>query len=418
MRPNTVSEPASQTASGSEGRPGAETGTSTGVWSKLRDDLAGESARRLLGPLLLWKLALLLLIGSSPFLFPGLFNEGNYRGNFHWPANAPPTFATLYATWDAQHYLFLSQHGYQRLPPNQAPFNAFYPLWPWFIRTFAGATPRAHLLTALLLSSLLSLAALVLFHRLVRLDHGTPAADGALLLLLAFPSAFVLVLPYSESLFLLLAVLFFLSLRHGWTGGVALCGLLLPLARAIGVLLVVPLAIQLWRSRAPARRFALLLTPVLGFLAYLGVLYATTGDPCTGFTVQRHYPSHISVARLWDLGSFGRALLPAGGLALHGFTDSLLDRVVFALFVVTLPLVWRLGPMWFVYALVAGLMPAVVNPFMSYTRYSLLVLPLFMSWGLVLARPGRGALRALVAGASLLLQVLLLLRHVNAYWAV
>lgn len=376
-----------------------------------------RDARRLLGPLLLWKLALLLLVGSSPFLLPGLFSEGSFRANFHWPADARPTLATLYETWDSQHFLFLSQNGYQRVPPDQAPFNAFYPLWPWLIRAFAGATPHAHLLAALLLSNLLSLLALLLFHRLVRLDHGEPAADAALVLLLSFPSAFVLALPYSESLFLLLAVLFFLSLRQGWTWGMALSGLLMPLTRALGVFFAAPLAVHLWRSRAPWQRFALLAAPGLGFLAYLGVLYVTTGDPFTGFAVYRHYAGRGAVGRLWDLAAFSRALLPAGGLALHDFTNSLIDRALFLLFAASLPLLWRLGPVWLAYALVAGLVPAMANAFMSYTRYALMLLPLFVAWGLALSRPDRREVRALFAGALLLLQVLLLLRHVNAHWA-
>jgi hypothetical protein len=396
---------------------GSDLTAARGESGLLRDALIDRDARRLLVPLLLWKLALLLLVGSCPFLLPGLFSEGNFRANFHWPADARPTLATLYETWDSQHFLFLSQNGYQRVPPDQAPFNAFYPLWPWLIRAFAGATPHAHLLAALLLSNLLSLTALLLFHRLVRLDHGEGAADAALVMFLAFPSAFVLALPYSESLFLLLAVVFFLSLRQGWTRAAALSGLLMPLTRALGVFLGAPLAVHLWRSRAPWQRYALLAAPALGFLGYLGVLYVSTGDPFTGFAVYRHYPGRGTVGRLWDLAAFGRALLPAEGLAPHGFTNSLIDRVVFVLFAVSLPLLWRLGPVWFAYALVAGLMPAMANAFMSYTRYALMVLPLFVAWGVALSRPRRGPLRALFAGILLLAQVLLLLRHVNAHWA-
>jgi hypothetical protein len=371
---------------------------------------------RLAAALVFSKLCLLLLVASTPFLLPGRFNAANYLANFHWP-EGPPTLATLFRTWDAQHFLFLSQNGYQRLPPEQAPFNAFYPLWPWLVRAFGGVTPNGHLLASLLLSNGLSLVALLALHRLVRREHGEAAAASTLVLLLAFPSAFVLTLPYSESLFLLLSALLLLGLSEDRPFLVLLAGFLLPLTRALGVFLALPLLVHCWERRAPASRWTLGLAPILGFLAYLGTMYVTTGNAFMGFEVYRYYPGRAGVGKLWNLAAFARAFYPPGGLVLHAFTNSALDRMVFVLFAASLPLVWRLGPTLFAYALVTGLMPAMANGFMSYTRYLLMALPLFVAWGVLLAPPRRRAFRALAIGALGLVQVLLLLRHVHAEWA-
>lgn len=378
----------------------------------LRRALRSES-RRILLPLLVYKLFLVSLAPASMLLLPGLFHEANYRDNFHAPPGAPPTLATALSTWDSQHFLYLSQNGYQRLPPERAPFNAFYPLWPATIHVVASLTPLDSLASALLLSNLLSLSALLLFHHLVLEQHGAEAADASLLALLAFPSAFYLCLPYSESLFLFLAVLLFLCIRKVSGGGVVLAGLLAPLTRAPGLLLALPVAAHLLASRSRPRRFLLCLAPPLGYLAYLALMRHLTGDAFTSFKVYGSY----AVDRVTDGASLLRALYPTGGLALHGFANSLLDRAVFVLLLAALPLIARLGPAYLVYALAVGVMPALPNAFISYTRYALMAFPLFIALGRFFSEEKR--LRWGVACGAVLfaLQVVLLLRHANNHWA-
>ena len=48
------------------------------------------------------------------------FGEVNAR----WPREGGPVFASYFATWDAAHYLYLSEVGYRR----GVPSCAFYPL--------------------------------------------------------------------------------------------------------------------------------------------------------------------------------------------------------------------------------------------------------------------------------------------------
>ena len=81
----------------------------------------------------LFKVFVLLFTWFVIPLFPGLFSTDAYLGNFHFPGDTPPTRATPFATWDAQHYLYLATEGYG---PGR-PSIAFFPLFPWLIRALA-----------------------------------------------------------------------------------------------------------------------------------------------------------------------------------------------------------------------------------------------------------------------------------------
>src|SRR5437870_147551 len=74
------------------------------------------------------KASILALIYLGYHFLP--FNAQNYQLNSMGPAPPADFWATL-RTWDAQHYLFLADHGYA---PDQMS-NAFYPLFPFLIST-------------------------------------------------------------------------------------------------------------------------------------------------------------------------------------------------------------------------------------------------------------------------------------------
>ena len=121
------------------------------------------------------------------------------------------------------------------------------------------------------------LGALVLLYRLVSLELGRPIAQPALLLLAVFPAAVFFGAPYSESLFLLLAVGAFYAARTGrwaWAGAAAAGA---AATRSSGVLLLLPLAMLWWSSGRGAsapragrrlRDAAWLLLAPLGLAAY------------------------------------------------------------------------------------------------------------------------------------------------------
>jgi Mannosyltransferase (PIG-V) len=204
------------------------------------------------------------------------------------------------AKWDAQHYLAIAWDGYVHshagLPPaNEAP--AFFPLYPGVVHVLSGfgAGPGAVLIVAYAVSLSCFFAALTLLHRLAAIEIGERYAKPALMLLAFFPAALFFGIPYSESLFLLLAVGAFYAARSGrWAvAGVALA--LASATRVPGLLLVVPVALLYlygprgdrepesgrggWWPRYRLRPDAawLLLAP-LGILAFSAYLHFALGD--------------------------------------------------------------------------------------------------------------------------------------------
>jgi hypothetical protein len=331
--------------------------------------------------------------------------------------------------WDSGEYLRLSYTGYAKGEPN----CAFFPLWPFLIRICSKLTLGSHFIAGLLLANIISLIALCRLHRFVAGFQGREIANISLILFLAFPSALCFSMIYSESLFLLLVVLFLDGLHNRKYWQLAICSLLLPLARAIGILCVLPAFWQVLESAREhlrecaslpdsRRNFLRLLVPSMsnpgslailglatGFAIYLIIMQLQTGNRWEGFEAQRLFPAHGSVANIFDLGGFGKAFLRIGSV--HEMTDSALDRSLFILFVACMPTLFRLNKTWFMYALVSGLIPA-----MSNSRYLLMCFPIFV----VVARrlyliQEKWVLWYYVI-FSVSFQVLLILRYINWYW--
>lgn len=217
-----------------------------------------------------------------------------------WPASNlfDISFAPL-AKWDSLHYLTIAVDGYAEGQPGLPPVErrtAFFPLFPGLVHMLSGFafSPGLVLIVSYAVSLGCFFAALVLLHRLATVELGERYARPALLLLAFFPAALFYGIPYSESLFLLLAVAAFLAARSGrW----ALAGVVLALAsaaRAPGLLLLVPVALLYlygpradreprpargWRPRYPLRPdVAWLALAPLGLVAFSLYLHFAVGD--------------------------------------------------------------------------------------------------------------------------------------------
>lgn len=178
-----------------------------------------------------------------------------------WPAHSffDLVFSPL-AKWDAQHYLALAWDGYvqshEGLPAAETR-PAFFPLYPGVVHVLSGfgASPGLILIVAYAVSLACFFGALVLLHRLTTIELGERFAAPTLLLLSFFPTAFFFGIPYSESMFLLLAVAAFLAAR---TGHWAIAGGVLALASATrvpGLLLIVPvMMLYLYGPRSDRER--------------------------------------------------------------------------------------------------------------------------------------------------------------------
>ena len=95
--------------------------------------------------------------------------------------------------------------------------------------------------------------ALAALWKLVDLEVGPRAADGACVMVLAWPSAFFLVATYPESVTLAVATLAFLAARRGHFVAAGLLAAAAAMGKYYLVILLVPLAMEVWfapRDRA------------------------------------------------------------------------------------------------------------------------------------------------------------------------
>ena len=169
---------------------------------------------------------------------------------------------------------------------------AFFPLYPALLRAVGALTAGDLTLGGLVVCGAAYVAAMAGLYRLVRRDFAAPVARRARLYLSVFPAAFFLFAPFSEALFLALAVWALDAARRGRWGWAGLAALLAGFTRAQGALLAVPLAWEAWRHwrqggrQAPGGRGASGLLLGLAPLAALCdlPLFALYGARATGST--------------------------------------------------------------------------------------------------------------------------------------
>jgi hypothetical protein len=379
-----------------------------------------EGAEAIL-PILAWKAAVFLIIVIAFGLVP--FRGSPYAIVDH-PGNPP--LSTTFRFWDAKHYIYLAEKGYG---PGRLD-NGFAPLYPLAMSALNVVTGSS-VVSGLLISNFASAVGLYLFYVFVKRRFDAGSAMRALLLFLAFPTAFYLNLIYTEGLFLLLAMLFFLALYRRAFATAAVFSFLLPLARPQGIFIIAPFAVFLLleaMEQARARRaspkdrlgirlvprFLYLLAPVLAVAVWLGWMQAATGDAFAPFHAQDLFISQRSLASLlkpWQ--PLTNLFIPHP--TLHGFTTSVIDRIFFVAFVISSPVVYRrTNLVLFVFYLLMGTAPF-LGSYMSYTRYVMLAFPLYIGWG-VRSRGWSDYAFYAALFPLLMLQALFISLHSLNYW--
>ncbi len=337
------------------------------------------------------------------------------------PAGSPwPSLGELYrvwVSWDGAIYGTIARSGYTL--PQQA---AFFPLYPLLERALAFLAGGDTTLVGPIISNAAALAAFGLLRVLAEREWGRAVARRTLVLLAIFPVSLYFAAAYTESLFLLLSVAAFLALRRGRWVTAGLFAALATLTRPVGILLLVPLAVECWRwlraaGSMPDRRtlarmaagFALPPLALLSFFAYLswrfGSLAASLGAQASG------WGRHLA----WPWAGFARAgsaVLHEGNYALriHAALDIGFTLLFIALALATV----RRLPLAYVLYACATLALVVLTPMQragwdwaalsSNARFMLVVFPLF---ALLAQWAERRRLQAVIVALSLALLILL-----------
>ena len=226
--------------------------------------------------------------------------------------------------WDGSWYARIAEHGYAPLPDEGI---RFFPLVPLLTRGLADITPFDERAALVIVANASALALGLLLYRLVRLENGDAAlARRAVWLMALAPPAYVFVMGYTEATATALAVAMFLALRTRRWGWAALFGALAGLARPVGVLLVVPAAIEAarnWRIARPRQRWprvVAVVAPAAGAGVYLGWVQLRFGDWLLPVRIQQRHNLRGSFANpLTTLDHAARGLLDGSevGTGLH-----------------------------------------------------------------------------------------------------
>ena len=278
---------------------------------------------------------------------------------------------------------------------------AFFPLYPLAVRIVGWIPGVGPLGAALIVGNAAFFGALLMLHALTRLELGRDAARRTVLFCALFPTAFFLLSPYTEPLFLLLSVsAFWFARRDRWVWA-AVAGAGAAMTRNVGVLLIVALAVEAvrqWRSGRPLLpRLTAAAGVALGPLAYFAYWQLRFQTFWAPLDAQANWQREATfpLTAMWH----------AARLAWRFQTWWLLDVVVVGAAVAGIAIAaFRVPAAYSIYAALAVLIPLTFTydqrPLTSMPRFMTVVFPAF--WGFAIAaerrRPPETAI--LVASAA------------------
>ena len=372
-----------------------------------------DNLKKLITLSIVVKLTIFVIIISAYFIL--LSNALLTSAYFDHNPHQNVSFFNLFKTWDAGHYLFLAEKGYPHGVTDRA---AFYPLYPFLIRSVGFLFLGNTLAAGLLISNICSLLAIVYFYLLVKKMYNDTIAFTASLFMISFVTFFYTSLVYSEGLFLLLVIAFFYYFHEKKFYPCLFLSILIPLTRPTGILVIVPLfgylVLDIWNSRKvkEPKIYILLLGFITGFLLYLGIMNYFTGSFFSGFDAQNLYFVHNSISNLFNPVSWFQRNFLDIHYTFHGFTTSILNRIFFGFFLILLYFIHKyLDTTLFLYSLALGLIPALSDSFMSYIRFLIVIFPIFIVLALKLQKNPY-----LIIIPSAMFQVLLLIAHALNFW--
>ena len=219
----------------------------------------------------------------------------NYAGMWLGGAmHGRPPLAAVLRAWDGSWWVGLMMNGYPDEVVREGgkavqSHIAFFPLFPMIVRPVRWLLGVSYDVASAVVTLTFGAVAALLLYALVRHLLDADVAARSVALFCFFPGSWVLGIPYSEGVFVALAIGSMLAaLRRRWI----LAGVLAALAsasRPTGIFLAPALAwpalTAIWRSREWRALLAPALAPI-GMLAYFVYLWRRTGEPLAWFTVQ------------------------------------------------------------------------------------------------------------------------------------
>ncbi len=311
--------------------------------------------------------------------------------------------------FDSFWYTSIARHGYNFSTERNSSI-AFFPLYPLVIR---GASFLIHMREATLsffLNVFFVLLSVWAMFRLARLDWDEETSRNVVVLWLFFPPAYFLISGYPEALFILLAILSFLSARKRYWLPAAVFASLLVLTKPYGIFILPALLVEYtegfaWQVRkaVSSLRWLFLTLPLFAWLGFVYFNYLKFGHPFAFFEAQQ---------------TWGRTLgNPLGALVVEAqtylFSGHLLSGRNFPYLVYLVSFFFGLWATWLsikyvrrsylVFSLLLLLSALLTGTLTSFGRYMLLGFPVLMGPAIFLSQKKRWFLIYLLCSAATLL---------------
>lgn len=295
-----------------------------------------------------------------------------------WRASIGAADSRGFISWDGTAYVSIARHGY-----TTATDTLFFPLFPWMSRVLAVGAPRLMDVTAILLANLFALLAAWLIAALAD-EYNLSGGTAAGMAWLAWPAAFVTVIPYPEGLTVCAVCLALLAAaRQRWLAVFFFAGAA-ALSRPTGIIILIPVSVIVFQS---ARRRILawgsLLGPFVALACYSIAVRGVGG-------LQEIFDQQRSAKRRGDVLDPVRAFIHAVEVGVRDRRFGPLLHAGTLLVVATaLWLGWKRLPKalwWFAAAL--AVMTFGASNLDSTERYAMVIVPLFLVAGMLARRAG------------------------------
>jgi mannosyltransferase PIG-V len=376
--------------------------------------------RYCLGVFLGLRVGLTLVALAGVALLPAIDNAVGPPG---WPSSEVTggwhNLVTAWERFDGLWFLRIATGGYV----NGDGSAVFFPLYPLLIRALSPVLGGHPLAAAFLISHLAAFGSMVVLYFLTAGEFDEPVARRAVLYLAVFPTSFFLLAPYSESLFLFLVLAAMWAARRERWAIAGLTGAGASATRNLGILLVLPLAIEAVQ-RARERRSGRVLATGLawsavaaaGTVAYLAFWQGLAGDALAPL----HQQANWQRAASFPLSTLVRGTTEAFrfiGVYPGGY--HLLDwLIVVPALAAAVWVAVRARPLYGVYTWVSLAAPLsyvfLPRPFMSLPRFLVVVFPIL--WAPAVVGGRRRWVHEVVLAASAGLLGLMTVLFVNWYY--
>src|SRR5467141_3588671 len=287
----------------------------------------------------------------------------------------------IWNQWDAIHFLRIAEFGYSAADKFKA---WFYPFYPWCVRAFSYLTGD-FLIASFIVSGIALLFAVVILRRLTASEWNAAIARRAVYFFLIFPTAYVLHIGYTESLFLALTFgsIFAARRERWWLAGVL--GAFSWMTRANGIVLLPTLAVeaayQFWKGRRWNWQWLWIGIVPAGFGVYLWLNWRVAGDTFA-FLKMRQQLFHMSFSWPWVgiRGAIGNLHRNPNEAEIVGGEELFATLLALGCAIVS----WiKLRPSYATWISCNWILVASVTFIESMPRYALTMFPIFILFGLL-----------------------------------